>query len=760
MKLRHTHPAKTILRVAPALLVLCATCAALQQPLQAAPNPNKGKNKNKSQSQAQPQAQYKPITIATAGIELILGPGEDGIFSQLYYGPANREKPAPPQRKQRRDSSLRENEVYPQYGNGFIATPALRVTHADGNTSTDLAYASHTVTKPADDITLTRIELSDKAYPGLRVALCYRAYRDENIIEQWSEITNNETAPVTLYNYASAALIASAQSYYLTQLQGDYRTEAGLTEEKLVPGIKILDSKIGVRAHQFRNPSFILSLDGPAREETGDVIGGALEWAGSFQFAFEVDNAGRLRALCGINPFAAEYRLDAGETLVTPALLHTYSTEGKGGMSRNFHRWARAHGGIRDASKPRPVLLNNWEATHFDFDENKIISLFDGAKEIGADLFLLDDGWFGNNHPRDNDKAGLGDWEPNAKKLPNGLTHLADAAKSRGIGFGIWLEPEMVNPASDLFEKHPDWVITQPNRAPLLRRNQLILDNNRPEAQAFERGIFDRTLAPNPGITYVKWDCNRFVTQPGSSYLPADKQTRLLVDYQFHLYDLMRYFAQKYPNVMAMLCSGGSGRVDYGSLRYFHSFWASDNTDPRQRVFIQWGFSQFFPSESVSAHVTDMGQRPLKFALDVALSGAFGVDRDVARWTPAERAQVAAAVKLYHDRIRPVTAGGALYRLNSPYEMPRATLEYVAPDRARAIVFIYNLDKSDSVFPAIKPLGLDAAKTYRVREINLPASATTRLAPYGATGATLMRDGFAAPVSGPLESAIIEITVE
>src|SRR5581483_8254078 len=246
---------------------------------------------------------------------------------------------------------------------------------------------------------------------------------------------------------------------------------------------------------------------------------------------------------------------------------------------------------------------------------------------------------------------------------------------------GIWLEPEMVNPASDLFAQHPDWVIRQPKRDLQFGRNQLILDLTRPEVKNFVTKVIDDTLAPNPGIGYVKWDCNRYVTQPGSSYLPADQQQHLLIDYQWALYDTMKHMAETYPNVMAMLCSGGSGRVDYAALRYFDPFWPSDNTDPLQRIYIQWGFSHIFPANTLSTHVTDMGKRPLKFALDVALTGALGVDRDVSRWTPDERQAVAAAIDLYHKNLRDLVAQGDLYRLESPYEQKRAALSYVSPDR-------------------------------------------------------------------------------
>ena len=701
-------------------------------------------------------AEPRMISVATAHSTLAFAVADDGRLYELGYG-RPRERTAP------RRTPAREDEAHPPAGNGYILEPALQVTHADGNTSTDLAFVStETATDPSHagdaNVTLTRIKLRDPAYEFF-VTLNFRAFRNEDVIEQWAEISHDEAAPVVLARFASAAPVFKAESYWLTQFQGDYSREVELVEERLTPGIKILDSKIGVRAHQFRNPSFILALDGPAREDAGEVIGGTLAWSGSFQFAFEVDFRKHLRALCGINPFGEEYRLARGKIFTTPAMLFSWSDAGKGQVSRNLHHWARRYG-IRDGDKPRPVLLNNWEATDMKFDEQKIVSLFDGAKELGIDLFLLDDGWFGNKHPRDNDRAGLGDWQVNAKKLPHGLSFLADAAKQRGFGFGIWLEPEMTNPASDLFEQHPDWVIRQPKRDLLFGRNQLVLDLTRPEVQAFEKKIIDDTLVPNPGIGYVKWDCNRYVTQPGSSFLPPDQQSHLLIDYNWALYDLMRHFAEKYPHVMAMLCSGGSGRTDYGALRYFDSFWPSDNTDPLQRITIQWGFSHFFPAQTIAAHVTDMGHKPLKLALDVALTGAFGIDRDVARWTPDERKQVAAAVKLYHEKIRDLTARGDLYRLESPYDGKRAALDYVSEDRAHAVVFVFQLGETS--FGPVKPRGLDPAKKYRVTELNLPAGARSRLGQNNQIidGATLMTDGFTSPLRRALESAVIEFTAE
>lgn len=690
------------------------------------------------------------IRITTERSALTLLAASDGRLYQLAYGRVGRPTPAASR------TPSRDDEALPPYGNGYVLEPALQAVHADGNTSTDLVYAGHETDRLDPNVVHTSIRLKDAHYP-FRITLHFKAHRAEDVIEQWSEITHDEAAPVTLARFASAAPVFKADSYWLTQFQGNYMREAELAEEKLSPGLKVLDTKLGVRAHQMRSPSFLLALGGAAREDAGEVIGGTLAWSGSFAFAFDLDHNNRLRALCGINPLGSAYRLAAGKTFTTPAMLWTWSDAGKGQVSRNFHRWARRYG-IREGDRPRPVLLNNWEATLMDFNEEKIVSLFDGAKELGVDLFLLDDGWFGNRHPRDNDRAGLGDWEVNAKKLPHGLGYLADEAKKRGVGFGLWIEPEMVNPRSELFEQHPDWVIRQANRELLFGRNQLVLDLTRPAVQEFARGIIDRTFGPNPGIAYTKWDCNRFVTQPGSPWLPADQQQHLLIDYQWALYGLMRHLAGKYPQVMAMVCAGGSGRVDYGALRYFHSFWPSDNTDPLQRIYIQWGFGHIFPANTISAHVTDMGHKPLKLALDVALSGAFGVDRDVSKWTPAERKQVAAAVQLYKERLRDLVAQGDLYRLQSPYEQPQAALSYVSAARDRAVVFIYRL--RESATPSVKPQGLDPARRYRVREINLPEGAKSRLGLHDQVvdGATLMADGFPAPLRRALDSAVIELT--
>jgi len=699
-----------------------------------------------------PPAAPRLIKISTARSALTLFSAADGRLYQLDFGPATRNPVAPT------TVPAREDEFHPASGNGFILEPAVQAFHADGNSSTDLVYVKHGTEAVDADVVLTRVELKDRFYPFF-VTLCFKAFRDEDVIEQWSEIRHEESGPVMLFRFASSApVLPRAANYWLTQFQGNWAREANMVEERLTPGIKVLDSKIGVRAHEFRTPMFFLSLGREANESAGEVIGGTLAWSGSFQFAFELDTDNRLRALCGINPFGSQYRLLHGQVFVTPAMIWSWSDQGKGQMSRNFHHWARRYG-IRDGTKPRPVLLNNWETTVFDFNEPRLVSLFDGAKEIGAELFLLDDGWFGNKHPRNDDRTGLGDWQVNQNKLPHGLSFLADEAKKRGVRFGIWLEPEMVNPVSDLFEQHPDWVIQQPHRELQTTdfRNQAILDLTRPAVHEFVWSVVDSTLRQNPGISYVKWDANRFVSQPGSTWLTPETQSHLFIDYTWALYDIMARMARQHPEVMGMACSSGGGRVDYGALRYFHSFWASDNTDPYTRVVIQWGYSHFFPASTISAHVTRSGNRPLKFAIDVAMSGAFGVDMDLNRLNAEDRKFLATTINLYKEHLREVVQQGDLYRLESPYDQPRAALNYVSTDRSHAVLFVYQL--KDSTAKAVKPQGLDPAKRYQVREMSLSEGAASRMAKDGEVidGATLMRDGLVPPCTKEFDSTVIEL---
>jgi alpha-galactosidase len=628
----------------------------------------------------------------------------------------------------------------------------LQVVHADGNTSTALTYDGMARSSDENGREQTDIKLHDPAY-RLQVTLHFLADKNRDVIEQWTDISNHESGPVTLERMASTSLSLPSTNVFLIHFFGDWAKEM-LTPiiEPITPGTKVLDSKIGVRADQFRNPSFVLSLDGPPQENCGRILAGSLEWSGSFQCAFD-DNGESIRALCGVNPFASAYHLKSGETFTTPRMLWAWSTNGLGEMSRNLHKWARDYG-MRDGHAVRTVLLNNWEATGFDFDFNRIVSLYDPAKAIGTELFLLDDGWFGNKYPRVNDHAGLGDWQPNRARLPDGLAPLAGEAVKRGLRFGIWMEPEMVNPKSELFERHPNWVISQPKREMELQRNQMVLDLTRPAVQAFEwRSIQD--ILSVPDISFAKWDCNRYLTQPGSSYLAADRQSHLWIDYVHALYALMDKTAKTFPDTELMLCSGGGGRVDYGALKYFHEFWPSDNTDPTLRVPMQWDYSYFFPPMAICGHVTHWGNRPMHFACSVAMSVRFGMDLDLNKLSVEDKAICAGAVNAY-KQIRDVTQLGDLYRLEDPHGNYRGAIDYVSDDRKRAVVFAFQLQ--DGPQSPVHPQGLDPKASYTVHELN-PVPGRTTIPQEGKTftGEQLMHDGIVPSCAKAVEASVIEL---
>jgi alpha-galactosidase len=686
-------------------------------------------------------AAHQKFSVRTRNFAMDFEVGDDGRLYQRAVGGA------------RADNELiREDEAYPQAGDGYIWEPALQVVHADGNTSTALIFDGITRTKDASGRENTQIRLHDAAYP-FAVTLHFCSDPERDVVEQWTEIVHQEPAPVVLERMASTALSLPSTNVHLTHFFGDWAKEMlSPITEPITPGMKVLDSKIGVRADQFRNPSFVLSLDGPPVENSGRVLAGSLAWSGSFQCAFENHGQG-IRALCGVNPFASAYHLKPGVPFTTPKMIWVWSDNGLGEMSRKLHRWARDFG-MRDGQKTRAVLLNNWEATGFDFDFNRIVGLYDPAKEIGTELFLLDDGWFGNKYPRVSDHAGLGDWQPNRQRLPDGLAPLAEEAVKRGLRFGIWIEPEMVNPQSELFEQHPDWVIRQPKRELELQRNQMVLDLTRPEVQEFEWNTIKDILSV-PEITYAKWDCNRYLTQPGSSYLAADRQSHLGIDYTKALYALMEKTANTFPETELMLCSGGGGRVDYAALKYFHEFWPSDNTDAVMRVPMQWDYSYFFPAMAMASHVTHMGKRPIHFACSVAMSARFGMDLDLKEFSAGDKAICAGAIATY-QKIRDVTLLGDLYRLESPHDNIRGAINYVSQDLTRSVMFVFQL--KDGQNTVVRPQGLDPARRYTIHELNpAPGRAAIQQEGKSFTGEELMRDGVQPSCSKGLEASVIEL---
>jgi len=614
--------------------------------------------------------------------------------------------------------STRGHEVYAGSGNEDYFEPAVAITHADGNMTTYLYYKG-VETKAIDGGTETIITLQDNKYPDT-VRLHYAAYDKENVIKAWTEISHNEKNPVTLWRYSSTMLYFDASKYFLTSYHSDWAKEGQPETVQLTAGKKIIDTKLGTRAAMHTEPFFELGLNEPAKENEGNVVLGTIGWTGNFRFTFEVDNVGGLRVIPAINPYASDYKLRAGETFTTPEFIFTTSSTGVGQASRNLHDWARRYQ-VNMGMGDRLSLLNNWENTGFDFDQKSLAELMKDAKDLGVDMFLLDDGWFANKYPRKDDHAGLGDWDVTHSKLPEGIPGLVRDAKAAGVKFGIWVEPEMVNPKSELFEKHPDWVIQQPNRETYYYRNQLVLDISNPKVQDYVFGVVDRIMTENPDVAYFKWDCNSPITNIYSPYHKAN-QGNTYIDHVRGVYNVMSRIKAKYPNLPMMLCSGGGGRMDYEALKYFTEFWCSDDTDPYERLYIQWSLSKFFPAKTMGSHVTNWNKKTsVKFRTDVCSSCKLGFDIDLKPLKGTDDYTfVQQAVKNW-TRLKPVILDGDQYRLVSPYETDHSALNYVSKDKSHAVLFAYNLHPryKEPRLLKVRMQGLDPQRQYTVEEINL-----------------------------------------
>lgn len=703
--------------------------------------------------------QAQTIDISTDHIQLILKVNHQKRLMQTYLGErlsagTDLSQLSMPQAGLS-SSTISGLEAYPVMGTEDYYEPAFEIRHADGNPTSVLRYVQHSQRDNE-----TAILLKDDVYP-VEVTLYYKVYTREDIIQQWAEIRHEEKGKVYIGRYASSMLYFEAPKYYMTEFASDWAKEMQMQHQELQFGKKVVDSRLGARANMMAQPFFEVGLGSPVSEEDGTVLMGTLGWTGNFRFTFEVDNQHVLRVVSGINHEASSYLLRKGDTFRTADFYFTLSQNGTGEGSRRFQRWMLNHQ-LHKASDDRMTLLNNWENTYFSFNEEKLVALFGEAKDLGVDLFLLDDGWFGNKYPRKDDHAGLGDWQVTKEKLPQGIPYLVRKAEENGVAFGIWIEPEMVNPKSELAEKHPDWIIQLPSRDTYYFRNQLVLDLCNPKVQDFVYGVVDGLMQENPHIRFMKWDCNSPITNIFSPYL-GENQGNIYVDYVRGLYNVLERVQAKYPDLYMMMCSGGGGRSDVKGLSYFTEFWCSDNTDPVERLFIQWGYSQFLPAKAMCAHVTEWNRRAsIKFRVDVAFQGKLGFDIGLKGLSDDDRQYCREAIKEY-KRLKDVVWAPNLYRLVSPYEGQHCVVQRVDDSRSHSIVFAYDVHpRYDERLLPTRLKGLDADARYRVKEVCLMPGRKSNLSCHDKvyTGDYLMKVGIKVLSGGDLVSHIIEVVKE
>jgi alpha-galactosidase len=638
-------------------------------------------------------------------------------------------------------------QEYPGWGGGRYIEPCLKVTLADGVRDLVLHYVSHAI----EGDTL-RIELKDIAY-DLGVTLEYRVFPESGIIRKHAVIRNRTRAPLTLESAQSAAWnLPRGEGYRLTYLSGRWAGEWQINREPIHPGMKVIESRRGNTSHQA-NPWFAID-DGRAGEEGGRVWFGAIGWSGSWRLSIEQTSHQQVRVTGGFNPFDFSYPLEPGAALETPPFYAGFTEGGFGEASRILHRFERVQIMPAGASaRLRPVLYNSWEATEFAVDEPGQKALAAKAAKLGVERFVMDDGWFG---ARNDDRAGLGDWTVNPKKFPNGLGALIDAVNQLGMDFGLWVEPEMVNPDSNLYREHPDWAMHFPDRPRTEERHQLVLNMARADVKNYIFETLDRLLTQYPKIAFLKWDMNRNFTEPGWPEAPVPQQRQLWVAYTRNVYDIIDRLRAKHPALEIESCSGGGGRVDLGILSRTQEVWTSDNTDAFDRLRIQEGFSYAYTPKAMMAWVTDVPNfngrsTPLQYRFLVAMMGSLGIGGNLNKWSDADMTLATKMVASYKS-IRATVQEGRLFRLFSPREGGLTANQYVSEDGRQAVLFAFR-SAQDFGYPAptIRLSGLEEKALYA------PATIDQKLAGglQPVSGAFLMNHGIDLRLGGDFDSTMV-----
>jgi alpha-galactosidase len=592
---------------------------------------------------------------------------------------------------------------YSSYGNTDLRMPAYQIQLENGTRITDLSYQSYeiikgkSVTKGLPGVSAKEQEaetlfltLTDELI-GLKVILSYTVFCEEDVIVRSAHFINEGSSTLKILRAFSVSLDFDHYKYDLLSLSGSWARERHPIRRPLVHGTQSIESRRGASGHS-ENP-FVALLEPGATENSGVVFGFSLIYSGNFYAGAEVDQYNTTRVVLGINPFDFSWQLGPGENFHTPEAVLVYSDCGLGGMSRTYHRLYRRNlmkSEFRD--RERPIVINNWEATYFDFNEDKIKELAKQAAGLGVELLVLDDGWFGK---RNSDSCSLGDWVSSPDKLPSGLKKLTEEINSYGIKFGLWFEPEMVSPDSDLYRTHPDWCLHVPDRHRSLARNQLILDYSRADVrEAIIKMLSD--ILSDAAISYVKWDMNRNMTEIGSALLEAEHQQETAHRYILGLYEVMDTITDRFPKVLFESCSGGGGRFDPGILYYMPQNWTSDDTDAIERLKIQYGTSIVYPACAMTAHVSCVPNHqtgrstPISFRHSVAMAGNFGYELDITKFTEEEKQYTREQIQ-YYKSIRGLVQYGDLYRILSPFDSNYVALIYVSKDKREALLFLYKI---------------------------------------------------------------------
>lgn len=717
------------------------------------------------------------ITLQTKRSTYQMKVGDYGVLLHLYYG-ARVEDCTMDYLLHKKDVGFSGNpydagedrtfsldtlpQEFPSYGVGDYRNTCVGVCQADGTRAADFRYVSCEIRDGAhkipglpclfdeDEKGETLVVFLEDAASSLKLELHYVVFAERDIIARSARITNGGNGAVRLEKMMSACLELPNGAWEVIHFHGRHAMERRLERLPLMHGTMEVGSRRGTSSHQHNPGVIICSPD--TTEEYGDCYGMSLIYSGNFTAEIEQDQMNSVRFVCGINPESFEYLLEPGEAFDTPQLMMTYSGSGLGRMSANFHSIIRhnlCRGKYRFAR--RPILINNWEATYFDFNEEKILSIARQASELGIEMLVLDDGWFGS---RDSDDAGLGDWFVNTDKLKGGLADLVRGINGLGMKFGIWIEPEMVNEDSCLYREHPDWALTIPGRKPCRSRNQLVLDMSRSDVRDY---IFDSISAvlKSANVEYVKWDMNRSICDIYSAALPKERQGEVYHRYVLGVYDLMERFTSTFPDILFEGCSGGGGRFDPAILYYSPQIWCSDDTDGIERLEIQYGTSFFYPISAVGSHVSAIpnhqtGRKtPLKTRGVVAMAGSFGYEMDLNLLSPDEKEVVKEQVedyKKYYDLIH----NGDYYRLVSPQgDSDFIAWQFVSGDKAKTLVHVVITHvRANAPDLWFKLRGLAPEKCYRLEENGRIYS-----------GSALMNAGISIPmVMGDYPAVQMELT--